>query len=167
MQSEGGMMNREQIDLDALEQKALAATQGIWDIDTVKNEGDYGSGPDDCRTGFMSFSVHDKNGNVLFDSLNRDTGISEIQEEYSEDHIYAWDEKAKRDFEFIVSANPALILELIRRLREAERDAKRYNWIKQQSCVQDAIDFECNANSETLDDYDKAIDLAMSKESDQ
>jgi hypothetical protein len=78
-------------------------TPGPWEIDTIDNDGEYGSGPDSHR-GFKSYAVYDANGRCLFDSLNRDGAVSEICEEYDEDGIHAWDEPAKHDLTLAAAA---------------------------------------------------------------
>lgn len=41
----------------------------------------------------------------------------------------------QEDAEFIATANPAAILELLDRLEAAERDAKRFEWLYQQNAL--------------------------------
>jgi hypothetical protein len=207
MQSEGGMMNREQIDLDALEQKALAATRGPWTavhagsgcngeftvseyfvinrdvcddvaiasdiIDPITQE------PSEANANYIAASAP----NVIIELIRRlreaEKEIEELKHEnhnlnvamgatsYQDTDWYTEEErKESAEYREVINAGIERMKARAIELREQKRDAARYNWIKQQSCVQDAIDFECNANSETLADYDKAIDFAMSKESD-
>lgn len=75
-----------------------------WAIDTIENEGDYGNGGPNCHTGFDSFAIVNSIGRILFDSLNRDVAICEVEESIDESSVYAWDRLAKRDAEFIVRA---------------------------------------------------------------
>lgn len=76
-----------------------------WSVDEVDNDGDYGDGPNP-RNGFKSFAICDGDGNILFDSLNRDSDVSEIHEDDHADeygHLYAWDDLAKQDARRIVA----------------------------------------------------------------
>jgi hypothetical protein len=76
-----------------------------WGVEEIDNEGEYGSGPDTSR-GFQSFAICDVQGRALFDSLNRDVGVSEIHEDGHADedgYVAAWDDMAKRDAHRIVA----------------------------------------------------------------
>lgn len=79
------------------------AKSAAWSVDTIRNEGEYGSGPD-THSGFDSFAILDSEGRVLFDSLNRDGAVTEITEDGDayEGYFNAWDAKAKEDAERIV-----------------------------------------------------------------
>ncbi len=81
------------------------ATPRPWEIDTVRNDGDYGDGGPDASSGYDSFSIVDASGRVLFDSLNRNTGLTEIREDRASDEgVTAWDDPARCDAELIVIA---------------------------------------------------------------
>lgn len=79
-------------------------TPAPWEVDTVRNEGEYGNGGPDSHIGFDSFVVMDSEGRVLFDSLNRDGALTEVDEESDDEDGYhrAWDTLAKADAEHIV-----------------------------------------------------------------
>jgi hypothetical protein len=81
-----------------------ARTPGLWEVDTVRNEGEYGDGGPDSHIGFDSFAIIDAEGRVLFDSLNRDAAITEVDEESDDEdgHHHAWDRLAKADAEHLV-----------------------------------------------------------------
>jgi len=106
-----------EIDLNEIERRANAATPGPWDFEPLHSEGSYGSGPD-CRSGFDSYEIR-ANGGILLDTLNSD--VASVSEEWNSDELYAWDETGKRNLAFVATANPAVVLELVRRLRAAER----------------------------------------------
>lgn len=82
--------------------KALAAVKGAapgpWEVDTLHNEGSYGSG-DEGRTGFKSRQMQDVNGLVIFDSLNADHNAVLIEEEDSDEFVYALDVAALCNFQ--------------------------------------------------------------------
>ena len=97
--------------------------------------------------------VDDSDGNVVCSSYNR---------------------KRDADFDFIAGANPAVVLELVRRLREAEKDAERYRWLRalpKGSChgsgmtiiIANARPDPCSWMNDSVrgDDMDAAIDAAM------
>lgn len=83
---------------------AAQHTPTPWSVDSTRNEGEYGDGGPDPRSGFDSFVIMDSEGRVLFDSLNRDGSMTEITEEGDsyEGHFHAWDAAAKRDAEHVV-----------------------------------------------------------------
>lgn len=64
------------------------------------------------------------------------------------------------DVEYIAKANPATILALLTRLREAERDAGRYRWLRERgdSCQWMNI---IRLDVEDFATIDQAIDTAM------
>jgi hypothetical protein len=107
---------------DDLLAKAKAATQGEWYSDSERSDGVYGSGEDTregykayliCAEGTGSFSTN----RVLFDSHNSTEAW--IEEEWDEDSHQAWDETARRNAAFIVSACNA-VPDLIAALDAAE-----------------------------------------------
>jgi len=104
------------VELDKLEALARAATDGPWDTETVRSEGEYGT-DEDGGHGFDAYAVVDSKGRPMFDSLNRDDSM--IATDTDGDVFYAWDELAKRDAQFIAAANPAAILALIAQARLA------------------------------------------------
>jgi hypothetical protein len=79
-------------------------TPAPWSVDSTRNEGEYGDGGPDPRSGFDSFVIMDSEGRALFDSLNRDGTLTEITEDGDayEGHFHAWDAAAKRDAEHVV-----------------------------------------------------------------
>lgn len=102
------------IDLSQFE----GATEGPWEVDSIKNEGDYGDGGPDCRSGYTSFAAYDKRGRVIFDSLNSE--IAEVHEAFDDDRYAAWDEVARKDIK-LAAAAPALRDELARVYGEVDR----------------------------------------------
>jgi hypothetical protein len=113
--------NAPDIDLDALEQKALAATPGPWEV--VYRDDDHcmtmtviapkGSMGDSSNV--MRLSDDPNQANVIAITWHQLTPWAG-QESFNNDQSDANDS-------FIAAANPAVILELISRLREAESDA--------------------------------------------
>lgn len=75
-----------------------------WEVETVHNEGNYGDGGPDCRSGFDSFCIKDDSGRILFDTLNSDYRVGVVHEEYDEDDLRAWDEQGRVNAEFIVKS---------------------------------------------------------------
>jgi hypothetical protein len=59
---------------------------------------------------------------------------------------------------------PKVILELIRRLREAERDVGRYRWLRFADLDKLASDNWKDGEVFTGEEFDSAIDAAMSQE---
>jgi hypothetical protein len=109
-------------------------TPGLWEVDTVRNEGEYGNGPD-THSGFESFAVIDSEGRVLFDTLNRDGTLTEIHEESDDADGYhrAWDAKAQADLEHAVrcvNAHDDLLAQLQHAVRWFDQltaaDVERY-----------------------------------------
>ncbi len=86
-------------------------TPGPWEVDSIDNDGDYGNGGPDQRSGFKSWVVIDANGRALFDTLNRDSFVTEVHEEYDDDGFSAWDELGRRDIE-LAAAAPLLLASL-------------------------------------------------------
>ena len=103
---------------------ALAAgpTPGPWHVDTMLNEGEYGNNGPDTRSGFDSYVLIDDDGLALADSLNRAGMASEVVE----CDEAAWDERAKRDFDFIAACSPDRITRILAALEAAQADAVRY-----------------------------------------
>jgi hypothetical protein len=91
----------------------------IWEVESVFDaDAEYNTGGPDSRGGYHAYRVVDGEGRVLFDSLNRDAGVSEIREDVGgeSDSVHAWDERASVDLTLAASA-PDLIeaLETMRR----------------------------------------------------
>lgn len=90
------------LDLDALEHAAAEATQGKWWHRTAPG-----------RQGFVQVTIHDSTMPYGLELLGEDyTGFGE-------------DEQREKDCAFVAAANPAVVLELIRRLRLAEKGVSR------------------------------------------
>jgi hypothetical protein len=91
------------------ELKALAekATPGPWETDTLKSEGEYGTGPD-TTAGFEVTAIYSAKGEVLFDPFNSDAIV--VQEDYGDEdgYVLAWDQTS--------AANAALIVALVNNL---------------------------------------------------
>ena len=85
-----------------LEALSAKATQGPWEVDTIRNDGEYGDGGPDSRTGFDSYAIFGADMSILLDSLNS-TAIM-VNEEYDEDGLHAWDEVGSCNIDFIVAA---------------------------------------------------------------
>lgn len=93
-------------DLVARLRELLAkATPGPWEVDTIENDGAYGSGPDAVH-GFKSPVMLDAEGKALFDAYNSD--LIEVHEEYDEDSCHAWDEQGRANFALVAAAVNAL-----------------------------------------------------------
>jgi hypothetical protein len=77
------------------------ATPGAWEVDTLKSEGEYGSGPDTVA-GFEVSAIYNTKGDVLFDAMNSDA--IEVQEDYgdADGYVLAYD--------LTSAANAALIV---------------------------------------------------------
>lgn len=120
-----------ELNLEELKRLHAKATPGEWNIDTEKNEGDYGSGdPDDVRTSFESYALHAPSGTIC-DTLNSDLiSVNEESDGESGD-IYAWDEVGERNMKWIAAihnAFPAILAErqaMLDRLEAAESDVLR------------------------------------------
>lgn len=98
-------------DIDRIEALLAKATQGEWEIDILKSEGEYGSGPDTVA-GFEVSAIYDAQGRVIFDALNSD--VIEVQEDYGDEdgYVYAYDLTSAANAALIVAlhnAAPALI----------------------------------------------------------
>lgn len=93
-----------QIDLDKLERVARAATPGPWEA------------------------------NQEFANRWR---VDEVPAQYHPlAAIYGHGDYAslQGNADYIAAANPAVVLEIVRRLRAAEADAKRYQWLRDEGC---------------------------------
>lgn len=88
---------------------SVAHTPGPWNVDSTRNEGDYGDGGPDPRSGFDSFVVVDEQGRSLFDSLN--SSAIEVHEEAGEDDLYAFDAVGKANLT-LAAAAPELLTAL-------------------------------------------------------
>jgi hypothetical protein len=92
-----------------------------WHVDTIEmRDASYGSG-EDTHEGFSVYGMFDANGRCLFDSMNRDYRLIEVHEEHDEDGKTAWDELARRDFDFVRRACNSHEA-LVRALRAARDD---------------------------------------------
>ena len=92
-----------EIDLNELERLAKAATPGKW---TWKHVGCFNT------PGCAVFWPDMSKGGVHYRRLDSGGGMLEA------------------DANFIATANPAVVLELVRRLREAENDTERLNFLE-------------------------------------
>lgn len=95
-----------QADIAKLRELLAKATPGPWESDTIQNEGNYGDGGPDCKTGFKSYAIYGAAGLALLDSLNSESAV--VHEETDEDRHYAWDEVARRNFALIAAMHEAL-----------------------------------------------------------
>lgn len=87
------------IDLDDLEAKARAATQGPWE------ECGHNNGAGGCRCGFVW-------------SIPCDAIVATTDTDDADEGISSTDERKKLDAAFIAAANPAVVLALVRELRK-------------------------------------------------
>ena len=146
------------------EMKAAAekATSGEWWSDVVECDGTYGNG-DECAEGFHSYAVYDSNNQTLLDMTNSTAAC--IQVDCDDESHYAWDEVAERNAEYIVLARPENVLKLIAALEQAQRNAMRYQFIRDKDAFGDEREpgligwdglVELDAN-----EFDAAIDARM------
>ena len=98
-----------ELDLNELERLAEAATQGPWIA---------------CGPSFGAALPKYLNEVVVDIPDSEEDGIEICQPPTG------LDKESSRDMEFIGAANPAVVLELVRRLREAEKDAARYRKLR-------------------------------------
>lgn len=102
-----------------LRETLAKATQGPWETDTEKTDGEYGSGPD-CHSGYHA-SIITAGDKRICGTENSSDG--EVHEEFDEDGCYAWDEVSARNMKAAATAVNTLpaALDEIERL-SAERD---------------------------------------------
>jgi hypothetical protein len=86
---------------------ALAAgpTPGRWDVDSTKNDGEYGNGGPDSKSGFSSFVLIDSKGNAICDTLNSD--VAEVEEWMDDEDAGATDERGQKNLYYMAACNPA------------------------------------------------------------
>lgn len=104
--------------IEELERLHEAATPGPWEVDTIKSEGEYGSGPD-TLTGFAVSVILDPNGKALADALNSDLIVVHEDGGDWDGYVAAWDETSANDFALIVALRNALP-EIIATYRERD-----------------------------------------------
>ena len=142
-----------ELDLNELERLAESATQGPWVA---------------CGPSFGAALPKYLNEVVVDDPDSEEDGIEICQPPTG------LDKESSRDMEFIAAANPSVVLELVRRLRESEKDAARYRWLRalpKGSChgsgmtitIANARPGPCSWMNDSVrgDDMDAAIDAAM------
>ena len=142
-----------ELNLNELERLAESATQGPWIA---------------CGPSFGTALPKYLNEVVVDNPDSEDDGIEICQPPTG------LDEESSRDMEFIGAANPSVVLELVRRLREAEKDAERYRWLRalpKGSChgsgmtitIAKARPDPCSWMNDSVrgDDMDAAIDAAI------
>jgi hypothetical protein len=105
------------IDKRALREAAEKATKGEWWSDVVETDGEYGEG-EDRVSGYHSYAVYVGHESLL-DMINSTAAC--IHTEWDHDYQMAWDETAKRNAEFIATANPATVLALLDELEAKDR----------------------------------------------
>ena len=98
-----------ELDLNELERLAESATQGPWIA---------------CGPSFGAALPKYLNEVVVDNPDSEEDGIEICQSPTG------LEKESSRDMEFIGAANPAVVLELVRRLREAENDAWRYRKLR-------------------------------------
>lgn len=92
-------------------------SKGPWEVEWIKSEGSYGSGPH-CREGFETFQLLNADGESIGDALNSDVAM--IEEESSgdcDDVFLAFDAQGKADFEHIARLDPDTVASMIARIR--------------------------------------------------
>lgn len=105
------------IDKRALREAAEKATKGEWWSDVVETDGEYGEG-EDRVSGYHSYAVYVGHESLL-DMTNSTAAC--IHTEWDHDYHMAWDETAKRNAEFIATANPATVLALLDELEAKDK----------------------------------------------
>ena len=120
-----------ELDLNELERRAKAATPGKW---TWKQVGSFST------PGCAVFWPDTSKGGTHYRRLDSGGGMLEA------------------DANFRAAANPAVVLDLVCRLRDAERDAARYRSVRrgQHWSVIDGI-----GNNLRADDLDAAVDAVV------
>ena len=68
------------------------------------------------------------------------------------------------DARFIAAASPATITALVQQLQEAQRDAKRYQWLRGVPTLAGNIRLAEYFGGSRTQDFDAAIDAAVAKE---
>lgn len=119
------------IDLNMLEEIARSATPGPWWIDS------HGHEMVNCETLELIFMTSDDMGESI---RHGDTG-----------NLSRW--RNDNDATFIAAFDPTAAIALITRLREAEKDAARYRWLRNSGKF-----------LETGDKFDSVVDQAMKEE---
>lgn len=97
------------IDLDELEVLVKAATSGPWWIDSHGHE-----------------MVNPESMELVF---RTDNSMGELTRNEETGNLSRWPND--NDATFIASFNPEVAMELLTRLRQAERDAARYRWLRE------------------------------------
>ena len=106
-----------ELNLNELERLAESATQGPWIA---------------CGPSFGTALPKYLNEVVVDNPDSEDDGIEICQPPTG------LDEESSRDMEFIGAANPSVVLELVRRLREAEKDAARLDFLERRRLETDS-----------------------------
>lgn len=90
----------------------------------IQNEGDYGDGGPDCRSGFRSPIISDANGQTILDTLNSDGAM--VEEEYDSDEETswsdAWDVPGRKRGQRVILATGIRHSESKRRMRYGTRE---------------------------------------------
>lgn len=107
--------------LEALAWAALKAAPGEWECDCQDSEGAYGAGPD-ARHGFKVPVLYAGGKQVLTADGSE---IALVREEYDEGGGSAWDDTSMDVVDYVVAANPVVILALLSALSEATERAGR------------------------------------------
>jgi hypothetical protein len=174
---------------DALASLAPAAVEGDapkclslpLELDSLDNEGNYGDGGPDCRSGFKSSCIRDANGKVILDTLNAD--IACVHEDHDGDEYgswsTAWDEDGRQRLAHIVravneraalTAQVAALTAQCEGLRKDAEDAKRWRWIMAQEGSEYKSPpinelwkkvFAENRRGPTVQEWNEAVDSAI------
>lgn len=135
------------IDKRALREAAEKATKGEWWSDVVETDGEYGEG-EDRVSGYHSYAVYVGHESLL-DMTNSTAAC--IHTEWDHDYQMAWDETAKRNAEFIATANPSTMLALLDELEAAEKRIAELERKEQHSDRQSVIDALASSGEEWSD----------------
>ena len=108
------MTTDKQFSDDEIAALVAGITPGELMIETVRNDGAYGSG-ENLAHGFVSYLVLDQNGDVVCDTLN--STLTTVTEEDDQ----AWDEVGRKNMSFFAAA-PSIVKQLLARVGEVEAE---------------------------------------------
>jgi len=118
-----GCLDGEQAIRDAL---AAGPTPGPWDVDSTKNDGEYGDGGPDSRSGFSSFVLIDPNGRAICDTVNSD--VAEVEEWIDDDDAGATDVRGQKNAAYIAACNPETMRSLLAELDRLRSASRQEGW---------------------------------------
>lgn len=121
-----------QEEIEIREALQAGPTPGDWGTDSTPNDGEYGDGGPDSRSGFSSFVVIDAAGNAICDTLNSD--VAEVEEWECEDGAGATDRRGEKNSDFIAACNPANITALLSHLSDLRAEVERLRLESEHNC---------------------------------